>query len=756
MPRAKVQILAQFLATLLLALAIGSGGDELLAATPEEKGADAVAPLLGTPATGERKLFELDVQPILSRAGCNSGACHGKARGQNGFALSLLGFDAEFDYAAIVKDARGRRLFPAAAERSLLLQKATGAVPHGGGARIRWEGPEFEILRQWIAQGMPRASAEDPRLERIVLAPDERVLAAGATEQLVVTAHYSDGSTRDVTALTNFASNEAVIVAVDEAGLVTAGKLPGEASIMARYMGSIATWNTAIPLATPVPPEVYAQLPRDNFIDGHVWDKLAQLNIVPSVPASESTLLRRLYLDVIGRLPSVDESRAYLADAPPRKRAELIDALLARPEYGDYWANKWADLLRPNPYRVGIKATLSLDGWIRQAFRENWSYDRFVRELVTAEGSTWRNGAVTVFRDRRSPDEIATLVSQLFLGTRLECAKCHHHPFEVWGQDDFYSLAAYFSRVAYKGVGLSPPISGGEEIVYTADSGSVTHPLTNAVLPPKPLLGQPHEIPAGDDPRAALVEWMLADGREYFSRVAVNRVWADLMGRGLVDPVDDLRATNPPSNPPLLDALAAEFRRLNYDLKGLIRAITTSYVYSLSSIPGEQNVADIQNYSRHYRQRLRAEALLDAVGDVTEVRDDFAAMPAGSRAVEIWTHRVDSLFLDAFGRPDPNQDPPCERTGETTVVQALHLMNSPGVHRQVTSNEGRAARLAKSEMTPAQIVEELYLAAYARLPTPAESSAATALYAADGGNRRSVTEDLLWALLNTPEFIFKD
>ncbi|MBL9124681.1 MAG: DUF1549 domain-containing protein, partial [Planctomycetaceae bacterium] len=563
MSRAKVQILAPIMATLLLALVFESGSDTAWGATPNASVAGAPAQPPGTLATAGRKLFELDVQPILSRAGCNSGACHGKARGQNGFALSLLGFDAEFDYAAIVKDARGRRLFPAAAERSLLLQKATGAVPHGGGARIRWQGPEFETVRQWIAQGMPRAGADDPQLERIILAPDEHVLAAGATEQLVVTAHYSDGSTRDVTALTNFASNEAVIVAVDEAGRVTAGKLPGEASIMARYMGSIATWNTAIPLATPVPPEVYAQLPRDNFIDGHVWDKLAQLNIVPSVPASESTLLRRLYLDVIGRLPSVDESRAYLADASPRKRAELVDALLARPEYGDYWANKWADLLRPNPYRVGIKATLSLDGWIRQAFRENWTYDRFVRELVTAEGSTWRNGAVTVFRDRRSPDEIATLVSQLFLGTRLECAKCHHHPFEVWGQDDFYSLAAYFSRVTYKGVGLSPPISGGEEIVYTADAGSVTHPLTNAVLLPKPLLGQPREIPAGEDPRAALVEWMLADGQEYFSRVAVNRVWADLMGRGLVDPVDDLRATNPASNPPLLDALAAEFRRLN-------------------------------------------------------------------------------------------------------------------------------------------------------------------------------------------------
>lgn len=705
---------------------------------------------------GPRVLFELDVQPILSRAGCNSGACHGKARGQNGFALSLLGFDADFDYASIVKDARGRRLFPAAAERSLLLQKASGEIPHGGGERLKANGPEYATLRQWIHQGMARAGEKDPKLERIVLSPPERVLPAGEREQLVVTAHYSDGSTRDVTSLTNFASNEAAIVAVDDLGLITAGALPGEASIMARYMGNIATWNTAIPLSTPVAAEVYAQLPRKNFIDGHVWDKLAQLNIVPSPPAADSALLRRLYLDMIGRLPSVEETRTYLANPSPTKREELIDALLSRPEYGDYWANKWADLLRPNPYRVGIKATLSLDGWLREVFRENWPYDRFVRELVTAQGSTWRNGAVTVFRDRRSPDEIATLVSQLFLGTRLECAKCHHHPFEVWGQDDFYSLAAFFSRVAYKGAGISPPISGGEEIVFTADSGSVTHPLTGQTLPPRPLFGQAREAGPGEDPREAFVDWMLADGKEYFSRVAVNRVWAELMGRGLVDPVDDLRATNPASNQALLDALAAEFRRLNYDLKGLLRTIATSYVYGLASIPGEQNLSDTHNYSRHYRQRLRAEVLLDAVGDVTEVRESFSAMPPESRAVEIWTHRVDSLFLDAFGRPDPNQDPPCERTADTTVVQALHLMNAPGVHRQVTSDDGRAARLAKSPLAPQQIVEELYLATYSRFPNSEELAATTALFAADGGNRRSVIEDLMWALMNTPEFVFKD
>jgi hypothetical protein len=701
-----------------------------------------------------RVIFELDVQPIFTAAGCNTGACHGKARGQNGFALSLLGFDPNFDYDSIVLQSRGRRVFPAAPDYSLLLQKPSAQLPHGGGKRLDPAGPEYQTVRRWIATGMPRATKDDPTVVGIALAPMQHVLPANSREQLVVTAEYSDGTTRDVTRLTSFASNEAAVVSVDRQGQLTAGALPGEASIMARYMGNIATWNTAVPLADSVDPQVYAGLPRYNVIDGHVWNRLQTLGITPSEPAADSKLLRRLYLDIIGRLPTPQETREFLTDTSPDKRGELIDALLARPEYADHWANKWADLLRPNPYRVGIKATRSLDTWLRDAFRRNLPYDQFVRGLVTAQGSTWRNGATTIFRDRRSPDEITTLVSQLFLGTRLECAKCHQHPFEIWGQKDFYSLAAFFARVGYKGTGLSPPISGGEEIIFTADSGDVRHPLTGETLPPRPLFGAAREIGPEDDPREVLVDWMLADGRQPFARVAVNRVWAELMGRGLVDPVDDLRATNPPSNPELLDALAEEFRAGEYDLKRLIRLIASSYVYGLSSLPGERNVADTRNYSRHYRQRLRAETLFDAICDVTEVPEAFEAMPPGSRAVELWTHRVDSLFLDAFGRPDANQDPPCERTPDTTMVQALHLMNAPGLHNKVASDTGRAARLAKGDQPPAAIVEELYLACYSRSPTSEELAATTALFST--GERRSIVEDLLWALINSPEFVFKD
>jgi len=705
------------------------------------------------PATPGEPNFELDVMPVLTAAGCNAGACHGKSRGQNGFALSLLGFDPDFDFTAITHEGHGRRIFPAAPDNSLLLRKAALRLPHGGGERLKPGSRQYETVRRWIELGMPRAAAGAPALARISLEPAEHVLAAGATEQLKALAHYSDGSIRDVTDLADFQSNEVGVVAVDH-GLVKAGPLPGEATLMVRYMNQLATWNTAIPLAEPVDASVYSAITRQNFIDGHVWDKLAKLGITPSQPAPESTFLRRAYLDVIGRLPTADEARAYLSNTSPARREELIDALLDRPEFADFWANKWADLLRPNPYRVGIKPTMAFDAWIRDAFRRNLPLDQFARELLTAQGSAWRNGAATWFRDRRTPEEITPVVSQLFLGIRLECAKCHHHPFEVWSQDDFYSLAAYFSRVSHKGEGISPPISGGEEVVLVADSGSVSHPITGKPLEPRPLFGQARPITAGEDPRQALAEWITRDN-PYFARVMANRIWAELMGRGIVEPVDDLRATNPPSNPALLESLAQDLRDQGYDLKKLVRRIMTSHVYSLSSLPSERNVGDTRNYSRHYRQRLRAEVLLDAVCDVTGTSEAMGGMPAESRSIEIWTHRVESLFLDAFGRPDGNQDPPYERVSDATVVQALHLMNAPALQKKVVSDEGYAAQLAASDKPPAEIVEELYLTMYSRFPTTEESTAVVEAFQ-QNASRRQATEDLLWAMLNTPEFLFKD
>jgi hypothetical protein len=706
-------------------------------------------------ATEAAVSFELDIEPILSARGCNQGACHGKARGQNGFQLSLLAFDPDFDYAALTQHARGRRVFPAAPENSLLLLKATAAVPHGGGRRVEPGGDDYLTLRRWIEQGTPRLRDGEPRLERVAVAPDLCSLQPGEQQSLSVTAYYSDGSTRDVTPRTSYQSNEEGVVSADPTGRVHAGNLPGEAAIMARYMNLIAVCHVTIPVPGAVPPQLYAELPRHNYVDDLVWRKLEKLAVTPSPVVDDAKFLRRVHLDIIGRLPTPHEVRAFLADSNPEKRQRLVDSLLSRPEFADHWANKWMDLLRPNPYRVGVKAVLNYDAWIRDSFRQNKPYDQFVRELITAQGSTWRNGATTLFRDRREPDEIATLVSQLFLGLRLECAKCHHHPFEKWSQEDFYSFAAFFARVGRKGTGLSPPISGGEEMVFTSTGGSVRHPLTQEVLAARPLFGELPASGADEDPREGLATWMTSADNPYFAQAAVNRVWAELMGRGIVEPVDDLRLTNPPTNGPLLDALAQDFVQQGYDLKHLLRVIATSRVYQLQSLPNDRNASDSRNYSRHYRRRLRAEVLVDAVSDITGLRDGFSAMPAGSRASEIWTHRVDSVFLDTFGRPNPNQDPPCERTMETTVTQALHLMNSPDLHAKIISDAGRVARLAE-RLAPDLLVEELYLWAYARYPDAEEKALATSLFQEAGTTPRKVAEDLLWALINTPEFVFVD
>ena len=474
--------------------------------------------------------FERDILPIFTRFGCNAGSCHGKQAGQNGFKLSLLAFDADFDFDALTKEGRGRRVFAADPARSLLLSKPTGRNPHGGGKRIESDGPEYQRLLAWIREGMPRRTPDASRLQKITVKPEQEILSLRGTRQIQVTAHYSDGSRRDVTRYTQFQSNEAAIAGVDENGLVTAQGIFGEAAIMARYMGQIAVFRSTIPLPGVVPQKTYDQLPRNNFIDGLVWKKLQRLRVTPSAGCSDEKYLRRVYIDIIGRLPNPKEAQSFLDDSRPDNRKRLVNTLLDHDEYAEHWANKWADLLRPNPYRVGIKAVLNYDAWVRRAFRQNMPYDQFVRELVAARGSTYRNGAVTLFRDRRNPAERTTIVTQLFLGIRLECARCHHHPFEIWAQEDFYSFAAYFARVGNKGTGLSPPISGSEEVFYsTPGASSLTHPRTGATLSPKPLFGVAPALDGETDPRESLAAWITSKQNPFFAKVMVNRVWADLM-----------------------------------------------------------------------------------------------------------------------------------------------------------------------------------------------------------------------------------
>ena len=709
--------------------------------------------VVATPAP-TRITFERDVQPLLTRFGCNAGACHGKSGGQNGFALSLLGFDSDFDYDMLVLAGRGRRIFSAGPASSLLLLKATGQVPHGGGERFSLGSPYYELLLGWIEGGAPRTPVDAPQLIRVLVEPDTQSLIPQQSVPLRVVAEYTDGSQREVTDTSTFQSNDGTIATISGGGLLKAGPIPGETAIMVRYMNHIAVCNVTIPLPGNVADEVYEKLPKNNPIDELVWNKLKLLGMLPSAPAKETTLHRRTYLRAIGRLPTPDETRAFLADSDPDKHQRLVDQLLDRPEYADFWANKWADLLRPNPYRVGIKAVWMLDAWIRDAFRQNKPYDQFVRELVTAQGSTWRNGATVIYRDRQRIEEVASSVSQLFLGVRLECAKCHHHPFEVWSQDDFYGFASFFSRVGHHG-GLSPPISGSEEFIFTKSSGEIQHGRTGASVAPKTLNGSPVSIEAGNDPREVLADWMTDSSNPYFAKVMANRVWSELMGHGICEPVDDFRATNPGTNAPLLEYLAEDFWQSGYDIKHLLRTILNSYVFGISSTPSDRNISDLNNFSRFYRQRFQAEVLLDAVNDILDVQEEFSAMPPGSRATQLWTYRSSSLFLDTFGRPDPNQDPPCERMSDSTTPQILHLMNSPQLNHKLTLDSARPAQLAAGEQSNESIVEETFLWVYCRLPKADEAKIALASLSASE-ERREAVEDLFWALLNTPEFLYID
>jgi hypothetical protein len=503
-----------------------------------------------------------------------------------------------------------------------------------------------------------------------------------------------------------------------------------------------------------LPGSFYASLPTNNFIDPLLYDRLKSLGLSPSDPCTDAEFLRRASLDVIGALPTPDQARGFLADTDPEKRNKLIDRLLSDPRYADHWADKWADLLRPNPFRAGVKSVYVLDQWLRESFRQNKPYDQFVREILLARGSTHRDGPVVVFRDKREPPDIGAFVSQIFLGVRVECARCHHHPNEKWSQEDFYQLAAFFAPLKRKGQGISAPISGEAEYVWFAPGGEVKHPVTDEVMKPKALDAPLPTLDPKRDPREALAAWMTSRDNPFFDRAAVNRLWAELMGRGIVHPVDDFRASNPPTNGPLLDALARDFADHGYDLKHLVRTIMRSRAYQLSSMPNETNVADTKNFSRHYRRRPSAEVLLDAVSDVTGVREALQGDPPDARAAQAWNYRIDSDFLDAFSRPNPSADPPCERDAGGSVVQALHLMNSNRLMTKLSSDAGRAAMLAKSERTPSQIVEELYLAAYSRPPTAEEAQIAVAAFSAKDATRLTATEDILWALVNSAEFVF--
>ncbi len=698
--------------------------------------------------------FINDVLPVLSKAGCNAGSCHAKPDGQNGFKLSVFAYDPKSDFAGIVKADRSRRVFPALPEESLLLKKATLAVEHEGGQRIEAGSAAHQTLVKWIREGMPYTRTNEPALVEIKVTPRERVYRKGETQRLRVEARYSDGRVRDVSDLAEFASNDKETARVDENGLVKAGNYSGEASVVARFMGLVDVSRVTVPADKLLPDSLYAALPVNNEIDRLVYTRLKTLGIAPSVGCTDAEFLRRASLDATGVLPTAEQAREFLADKSSDKRKKLIDRLLAHPAYADLWAVKWGDWIRPNPSRVGVKPVYLLDQWLRESFRANKPYDQFVRELLTATGSSHKYGPVALFRDKRDPIDATSFVGQIFLGTRLECAKCHHHPNEKWGQTEYFQLAAYFGQTKRKGQGISAPISGEAEFMWFAPGGDVKHPVTGEVMKPKPLDGPAPQLADRTDPRGELVNWMTQPDNPFFARSAVNRVWAQFFGRGIVDPMDDMRASNPPVNEPLLDWLARDFVAHRFDLKQLIRTIMSSHVYQLSSLPNEYNQGDTKYFSRAYRRRLPAEVLLDAVSDVTGAAEKFQGLPEGARALDTWNHKLDSEFMDAFGRPNASAECPCERDTKTSVVQALHLMNSKRLQSKIASDDGRARALAKGTLTEKEIVNELYLSIYNRPPIDDELSVALKVFSAKDATRQTATEDVMWALLNSAEFVF--
>lgn len=695
--------------------------------------------------------FENEIVPIFTKLGCNAGGCHGKADGQNGFKLSLLGFYPKEDYEFLVHEDRGRRIFPADPEFSLLLQKAANVLPHGGGQRMSPGSYESDLISRWIQQGMPYGSETDPVLERIESVPALREMNFKSRQQVSVIAHYSDGTTRDVTRLASYEANHPEMAVSTASGRITVEDVPGEVAMMVRFQGQVGVFRAIIPQGIPV----QQTPPEKNFIDQLVFAKLKQLGIPPAPLCDDATFIRRATIDIAGRVPSVTEVEQFLADQSPDKRDRLVDSLVDSPGYADYFTNKWASVLR-NKRRNGndIQYTYKFHGWIRRALRENMPYDQFVRSVLTATGDAETHPPVAWYREVTTSTQQMEDVAQLFLGMRLACAKCHHHPFERWSQQDYYSFEAFFSQVGLKSSRFNQQNNQPDMVFVKAQAPKSKNPRSQEDVKPAGLGGPTLDISPYDDARQYLVDWMAAPDNPFFAKALVNRYWKHFLGRGIVDPEDDLRVTNPPSNPELLDALSKHFVDHKFDLKDLVRTICKSSVYQLSSEPTDANRADIQNFSSFYPRRLTAEVLYDAVNAVAETPSNFGTIPQGTTAVQLPDNGFNNYFLQVFGKPEAESACECERSPEANLSQSLHLLNSNDVQGRLQSGQGRAARFAREKDRSAEAkVTELYVAALGRRPTDAEVQFITARLP-DYQNPQQAWEDVIWALLNAREFQF--
>lgn len=722
----------------------------------EVKGQKKMVDVQVSESTRQRQFhFENDIVPLFSRFGCNTSGCHGNSLGQNGFKLSVFGFDPAADHAALTKENRGRRVLYSAPESSLLLRKASGGMPHGGGIRIPADSSEFETIRGWIAAGCPMGDPKAPHVTGIRVEPAERQLDMKGSQQLRVIARWSDGREADVTAHAKFQTNNEGLASVSADGLVSAGQVAGEAAVMASYMGSVSVFRALLPRAEKIAD--YPKLPENNFIDGLVFKKLKKLNILPSDLADDADYLRRVYLDVIGTLPTPAETRKFLADKSADKRSKLVDELLQRPEFADYWALKWADLLRVDRQVLGHKGAYGFYRWIRDSIARNKPLDQFAREIIAAEGPLAENGPANFYKVVARPGDRSSTLSQVFLGLRIACAECHHHPFDRWSQTDYYGMQAFFAPVALRG-----------EVLLASGQAQAKHPRTGESILPHALgvenskdknqnSNNDSKLKTQDskleDVRVDLAAWFTSPDNPWFARNLANRTWAHFLGRGLVEPVDDVRDTNPPSNPELLDALAKQLVDGKFDFKKLIRTITASRVYQLSAKPNATNEKDELNYSRALFRRIDAEVLLDMVSQTTGVEERFPGTPAGYRAIQLWDSKVPHYFLKLFGRPMRASACECERITEPGVSQILHLLNSPGIQAKLSHERGTVARLARTKKD-AELVEELYLTFFCRYPTEAERGASLQYMTRHGESRRQAAEDLAWSLLNSLEFVF--
>ncbi len=722
-----------------------SAGGQTAKVPVEVKGMDSHIPVS----------FRNDVIASLNVGGCNSGACHGTPSGKNGFKLSLRGYDPTSDFVQLTRDVLGRRVDRLNPHASLVMLKGLGQVAHEGGARFPATSVPAKTLVAWMAEGLADDAPGLATLKKVDVLPGSRVLNEPSRyQQLSVLAHFADGSARDVTRLTVFSSSDPAIANVNANGLVEFSQ-SGEVAILCRYLEELVPVRL-----TYLEPKVgfkWTNPPENNYVDKHVFSKLKMLNILPSDLCTDQEYIRRAYLDLCGVLPTPAEVTRFMASKDANKRAKLIDELLERPEYADFFTLKWSDVFRSTRKTIQVKGTHVFQKWMRNHISQNTGFDKVVYEVITSGGSTFSNPAANYYRVSRDPTTLAETTAQLFFGIRMQCAKCHNHPFERWTQDDYYSMAAFFSRVKYR----RDPVDGGDakkkdgaEYVYVERSGEVTQPRTGKIAPPKFMGGSIAEIAPGHDRREALGKWMAAPTNPFVPKSIVNRVWFHIMGRGIVDPVDDFRDSNPSANDDLLDELSKDFVAKGFDVKHLIRTIMSSRTYQLSAMTNDFNKDDNKYFSHAVTKLLTAEQLFDALCQVTEVPEKFAGMPAGTRAVQLPDGEVNHPFLKTFGQPARELACECERESDSNLAQALQLINGPAVNDRLRNASNRIGKLLAAKKADKEILSDLFLTTLSRTPTETEESAMLG-HVSSAMDRRRAWEDVHWALINSKEFLFR-